>query len=110
MGLLATITAALLVFSGGMKLRSSRRLGLGIGLLPIAELLVGLLIGMAGLAAAVGGFALPRLSLAAAVLLVLVSTGHHASRLSERRRSRAETEGGRLASHVRYFSGDDDST
>jgi hypothetical protein len=109
-GQLATITAILLVVSGGMKLRSSRRLGLGIGLMPVVELVFGLLIGMAGLAAAVGSFPLPRWSIPVAVLLVLVSTGHHASRLSERRRSRAETEGGRLASHVRYFSGDDDST
>lgn len=108
--MLAALTAILLFVSGGMKLRSSRRLGLGIGPLPIAEVATGLLIGMAGMASAVGGFTLPRWSIPVAIVFVLVSTAHHATRLSERRQRRAETEGGRLASHVRYFSGDDDST
>lgn len=110
MGQLATLTAILLFVSGGLKIRSSRRLGLGMGLMPLAEVVLGLVVGMAGMAATVGGVSLPRWSIPIAVLLVLVSTGHHATRLSERRRRRAETEGGRLQTHLEYFSGDGDST
>lgn len=110
MGQLATLTAILLFISGGLKLRSSRRVGLGIAPLPLIEIVVGLLVGMAGMAAAAAGTTLPRWSLPVALLLLLVSTGHHATRLGEHRRRRAETEGGRLRTHLEYFSGDGDST
>lgn len=110
MGQLATLTAILLFVSGGLKVRSSRRIGLGIGPLPLAEIVVGLFIGMGGMAAAASGVALPRWSLPVAILLVLVSTAHHASRLGAHRKRRAETEGGRLQTHLQYFSGDGEST
>ncbi len=110
MGQLATLTAVLLFMSGGLKIRSARRVGLGIGLLPLAEVAVGLLVGLAGMAVAASGATLPRWSLPVAILLLLGSTAHHGSRLAERRRQRAETEGGRLRTHLEYFSGDGDST
>lgn len=89
--------------SGAVKLRSMARAGL-----TLSPLAAGEMVGAVGLALlAVPGMAdgaLTRWVVPGAVVLLLVSSVRHGVRLSDYRRRRTESEGGRLANYLKYAS------
>ena len=105
---LLLMTSVLLLLSGAIKIRSGARAGPRIPILALLELLSG----AAGGVVAVAGFgasgAAPWL-VPWGVFLVVVSSTIFAVRLSAHGRHRAETEGGRLATYVKYLSKPHDS-
>jgi hypothetical protein len=99
---LLAITAMLLLVSGLVKLRAVARVGLGIGILPLAEVLVGLAL----LALAIAGPPGAPVGLGAillAVLLLLGSSFQVGTSLGRLRRARERSEGARLMTYVRYL-------
>lgn len=104
MTFLLFITAALVAISGGLKLRSTSRVGLGLAPLAVLEMVAAL-----GLAALVlpsrwSGTTVERWSVPVAIVILIASSIDHAIRLRSHRRARAETEAGRLVNYVRYLS------
>jgi hypothetical protein len=92
-----------------VKARSGLRAGLGVQPLTYLELLASLLLCFAagaGLGTSGAGIWL----VPAGVLLVLASTALFSMRMAEYRRQRAESEGGRLVSYVKYLSGTADTS
>ena len=101
---LLVITALLLLVSGLVKLHAAGRVGLGVTVLPLVEIVAGL-----GLLAPLM-FAwrpAPRAGLfivCGGVLLVLASSGWIGLSMARKRRSRDASEGARLATYVKYLS------
>ena len=103
MTVLLLITSALLLVSGAVKVRSALRAGLGVPILSMLELFVAVVLtalAVAGLGGASGGSRLVPLGVA----LMLLSSAHFAMRASGLRRGRAESEGARLVTYVRFLS------
>lgn len=111
MPILEFLTAAMLVASAAVKIRSLRRSGLGIPPGPLLEFVVGAIL-LALLVLNLGRESgLPRWGVPAALLLLLLGSSiDHAARLARVRRRRIETEGGRLEAHVRYTSDSEDAS
>ena len=99
----------MLAVSGVLKVRGTSRFGLGIS--PLALLELGAAVGLMFLAlpGADRAGTLVRWSVPCAVLLLVVSSVDHGRRLGVQRRHRADTEGGRLARHVRFTADDGDA-
>lgn len=98
------VTAALVAVSGGLKLRSTSRVGLGLAPLAILEMVAALCLALLVLPSPLSGTAVERWSVPAAISILIVSSIDHAVRLRAHRRARSETEGGRLATYVKYLS------
>jgi len=100
---LLSITAVLLLVSGVVKLRAVTRVGVGIGILPLAEVVAAfVLLGLAVLArpnATVGLWAI-----VGGVLLLLGSSFQVGASLGRRRRARERSEAARLQTYLRYLS------
>ena len=95
------IAAALLLVSGAVKVRAAARVGLGVPVLALAEVLAG--VGLFGIALAVdftGGQGLA--ILVGAVALILVSSLQVGAQVRRRQRLRAASEGARLATYVNF--------
>lgn len=100
---LVAITALLLFISGGVKLRAVARVGMGVAVLPLVEVVAGFVL----LALVVVGPPSASLGLGAivaAVLLLLGSSFQVGSALGNLRRARERSEGARLRTYVRYLS------
>lgn len=96
---LLVLAALLLLVSGLVKLRAGERVGLGIPVLALLEVLVGLAL----VAFSFLGRMSPRQGLAAvlgAVALVLVSSVRQGLAMKARRQLREQTEGGRLQRYI----------
>lgn len=106
---LHTVTSALLVLSGALKLRATGRAGLQPSVLAVGELLAAPLIMFLALPGPLAGSGVARAAIPLAFLLVVGSSVRHAMRLRAYRRYRSETEGGRLVSYVKYMSGSDET-
>ena len=104
MTFLLFVTAALIAVSGGLKLRSTARVGLGYSPLALLEMAVALGLALLVLPGPLTGTALERWAVPVGIVVLIVSSVEHAFRLRAYRRSRAETEGGRLATYVKYLS------
>ena len=104
MTFLLFVTAAFVAVSGGLKLRSTARMGLGYSPLALLEMLVAGALALMVLPNPLSGTAVERWAVPVAIVVLVVSSVEHAFRLRAYRRSRAETEGGRLATYVRYLS------
>ena len=106
---LLAITCALLVVSAGLKVRSGLRVGLGIDVLTIAELLFGGVVGFAALGSAAGG-ATPLIAwmAPAGVFVVLASTASFGLKLKAFRERREALQAERLETYVKYFHKADD--
>ncbi len=100
---LLLVTSVLLLASGAVKVRSALRAGLGVPILSMLELFVAVVL----TALAVTGFgdASPGTRLVPlGVALMLVSSATFARGASGLRRGRAESEGARLVTHVKFLS------
>lgn len=104
MTFLLFVTAAMLALSGGLKLRSTSRIGLGLAPLALLEMLAAILLGAMILPNALTGTPIERWSVPGAILVLIGSSVDHWYRLRAYHRRRAESEGGRLASYVRYLA------
>lgn len=104
MTFLLFVSAALVAVSGGLKLRSTSRVGLGMRPLALVELVSALVLAALILPSHFSGTAMVRWAVPAAILLLVVSSVDHALQLREYRHARAESEGGRLATYVKYLS------
>ena len=104
MTFLLLVTAAFVAMSVGVKLRSTSRLGLGMRPLALLELVAALGLAALVLPSSPSGTTVVRWAVPAAILLVVVSSVDHALRLGARRRARADSEGGRLATYLKYLS------
>lgn len=104
MSLLLFLTSAMLGVSGAVKLRSTARAGLTPSPLSVGEMIVAAGVALLALPGMSDG-ALTRWAVPGAVVLLLVSTVRHGLRLSDYRRRRTESEGGRLANYLKYASG-----
>jgi predicted RND superfamily exporter protein len=94
----------MLAASGGVKLRATSRIGLGLAPLALSEMAVAVALGVLALPGPLLGGAPVRWSVPAAVLLLIGSSIDHAVRLRAYRRRRAESEERRLASFVKHLS------
>lgn len=108
MTFLLFVTAALVAVSGGLKLRSTNRVGLGFAPLALLEMVVAMGLALMILPSPVTGTAVVRWSVPMAIVIVIVSSIDHFLRLRRYRKARADSEGGRLATYVRYLSEMDD--
>ncbi len=104
MTFLLFVTAALVAVSAGLKLRSTARVGLGLAPLALLEMAMAVALGVLVLPSPLSGTAVERWSVPVAIVVLVVSSVDHAFRLRRYRRARAESEGGRLATYVRYLS------
>lgn len=104
MSMLLFATAAMLAASGGIKLRTTSRSGLGLAPLALSEMAVAVALGALALPGPLLGGVVVRWSVPAAVLLLIGSSIDHALRLRAYRRRRAESEERRLASFVKHLS------
>ena len=103
MTVLLLITSALLLVSGAVKVRAALRAGLGVQILSLLELFVAVVLtalAVAGLGGASGGSRLVPLGVA----LMLMSSANFAMRVRGVRRGRAELEGARLVTYVKFLS------
>jgi uncharacterized membrane protein YqgA involved in biofilm formation len=103
------MTGVLLLVSGGVKVRSGLRAGLGVQPLTYLELLASVLWCIAA-AAGLGTSGAGIWFVPAGVLLVLASSVLFSLRMTEYRRRRAESEGSRLENYVNYLSGTGDTS
>lgn len=108
MTFLLFVTAALVAVSGGLKLRSTNRVGLGFAPLALLEMAVAMGLALTILPSPLTGTTVERWSVPVAILIVIVSSIDHFVRLRRYRKARAESEGGRLATYVKYLSEMDD--
>ena len=104
MTFLLFVTAAFIAVSGGLKLRSTARAGLGYSPLAVLEMATALGLALLVLPGPLTGTEVERWAVPVGVVILVVSSVEHALRLRAYRRSRAETEGGRLATYVKYLS------
>jgi hypothetical protein len=109
MSLLSFLAALLLMTSGALKIRSGRRLGVGVSPLAALEVVAGVVLAALSVRNALGIDGPPRWAVPAGVLLVLISTAVHGQKLRAERLQRAESEGGRLVAYVKYLSAGKDS-
>ncbi len=100
---LLVLASLLLLASGLLKIKAASRVGMGVPILALVEILAGLAdvgaLFLAGLTAR-QGLAI----LVGSVLLVVVSSVQVGLEIRRRQRLRAASEGARLASYVKYFS------
>jgi hypothetical protein len=101
MTVLLILTSAMLAVSGAVKLRTTSRVGLGLAPLALLEIAVAVLLTISAVPGAPGARQV-RWLVPTAVALLLTSSVQHGLRLGAYRSRRSETEGGRLASYVRY--------
>ncbi len=101
MSLAGTLLAMIFATSALVKIRSGRRVNIGIGAGVMVEL------GVAVVVAATPLFTgrLPLPLVVGAVAVSGVVSWLHITRLRTLRQARADTEGGRLAAYVKYLSG-----
>jgi len=104
MTFLLVVAAALLALSGGLKLRSTLQIGLGVAPLGFLELVFALLLATMIVPNVLTGTRIERWSVPVAIVVMIASSVDHWFRLRAYHRRRAETEGGRLASYVRYLA------
>lgn len=100
---LLVITAGLLLLSGLVKLKAAERVGLGIAVLPLVELLAAVALG----ALAVVHPLTPRGGLVAVVLALVLLVGSSVqvgAAVRRRNRRRTLSEGARLHTYVQYLS------
>jgi hypothetical protein len=105
MSFLVFVASVLLLTSGLLKVRSRARVGIGFSPFGLGEVLAGAALAVGAAMGALGMDVLPRWAVPVGVALLLFSTTEHGLRLRSHRKNRIETEGGRLAAHVRYLSG-----
>ena len=103
---LLMVTGALLLVSGLVKVRAGSRAGIGVPPLVWLELLSAVASGMLAIAGAAAASTIAWF-VPLSVLLVLVSSGVFAARVRAAGLRRAQTEGGRLATYVKYLSHSD---
>jgi hypothetical protein len=103
------VTAALVAVSGGLKLRSTSRVGLGFAPLALFEMVVALALALLILPSPLTGTLVERWAVSVAILVVIVSSVDHGLRLRQYRMARAESEGGRLATYIKYLSDMDEA-
>lgn len=99
MAIITVVTALLLLLSGGLKVRSGMRVGVGFSPLAAVEVVAGLAFLVAAMPGLLQG-GLPRWALPIGVVLVFGSTAEHMLRLRRRRRFREESEAGRLQAYL----------
>lgn len=104
MTFLLFVTAALVAVSGGLKIRSTARVGLGISPLALLEMVLAVGLAVMILPSPLSGSTLERWAVPLAIGVLVVSSVEHAFRLRAYRKARAESEGGRLATYVKYLS------
>ncbi|MDH3270194.1 MAG: hypothetical protein OEN56_02605 [Gemmatimonadota bacterium] len=104
MTFLLFVTAAIVALSGGLKLRSTGRVGLGYAPLALLEMVAAVALALMILPGPFSGTPLERWAVPMAFLLLVTSSIDHALRLRTYRRARADTEGGRLATYVKFLS------
>lgn len=104
MTFLLFVTAALVAVSGGLKLRSTSRVGLGVRPLALLEMVAAVVLATLILPSPLSGTVVVRWAVPAAILLLVLSSVDHAARLRAYRKARADSEGGRLATYVKYLS------
>ena len=100
---LLVLASLLLLASGLIKIKTASRVGMGVPVLALAELLAGLAIfGVVFIEdfTAVQGLVI----LVGSVLLVVVSSVQVGMEVRRRQRLRAASEGARLASRLKYLS------
>jgi hypothetical protein len=101
--LLVVLAALLLLASGLLKLRAAERVGLGIAVLPLVEVVAALgLLGVSFLRPLdpVAGL----IAVVAALALLVVSSLQVGMAMGRRRRSRELSEGARLRTYVQYLT------
>ncbi|MDX1495001.1 MAG: hypothetical protein R3253_13115 [Longimicrobiales bacterium] len=98
------VTAALIAVSGGLKIRSTTRVGLGVSPFALLEVFLALGLAVMILPGPLSGTAVERWAVPVAIGVLVLSSIEHAFRLRAWRRARAESEGGRLATYVKYLS------
>ncbi len=104
MAVITLVTALLLLLSGGLKVRSGMRVGVGFSPLALVEVVAGLVF-LVGAMPGVLSAGLPKWALPIGVLLVFGSTTEHWLRLRRRRRFREESEAGRLQAYLQVNTG-----
>lgn len=104
MTFLLFLTAALVALSAGLKLRSTSRVGLGLAPLAMLEMATAMGLAVLVLPSPLSGTAVERWAVPVAVAILVVASIDHALRLRAYRSARAESEGGRLATYVKYLS------
>jgi len=102
MTLLFVLTAALLLTSGLVKLRALQRVGLGIAILPVLEVLMAVALLAVAWTPLTGGQGF--MVAAGSLTLLLVSSLRVGFTLRAYRRERERTLGSRLAVYVKYLS------
>lgn len=103
MRLLLSCASLLLLASGLLKIKAGSRVGMGVPIPALAELLAGLAVlgvAFAGAPTAVLGL----LILVGSVVLVVSSSVLVGVEVRRRQRLRAASEGARLATHMKYLS------
>lgn len=104
MTFLLFVTAAFVAVSAGLKLRSTARVGLGLAPLAIVEMVSAIGLVLLVLPGPLSGTAVERWAVPVAIAILIVSSIDHAVRLRDYSKVRAESEGGRLATYVKYLS------
>jgi len=104
MTLAGALLSMIFAASALVKIRSGRRVSMGIGPGVIVEL--GVAVVVAAMPMFTGSLPLPLVVGALAVSGIV--SGLHITRLRALRQARADTEGGRLAAYVKYLSGSDE--
>lgn len=100
---LLVLTAVLLLVAGMVKLRAAERVGLGVTVLPLVEILAALALGVTTFLAPLspsGGLK----AVLASVALIVVSSLHVGAAIRKRTRTRELSEGARLRTYVQYLS------
>lgn len=103
MTIFLVLAALLLLVSGVVKVKAAERVGMGLPILPLIELVAGLAIFGVSFTKTFTpgqGFAV----VVAAVALVLGSSIHVGMGIRRRQRLRTRSEGTRLANYVQYLS------
>ncbi|MDX1645919.1 MAG: hypothetical protein R3304_02150 [Longimicrobiales bacterium] len=108
MTFLLFLTAVLMAVSGGLKLRSTARVGQGSSILAIVEMLLALALALLIFPGPLSGTPWAPWVVLFALVVIVVSSVEHAFRVRAYRRSRAESEGGRLATYVEHLSDADE--
>lgn len=100
---LLLITAVLLLTAGLVGARAASRVGMGLPVLALADIVAG--VGLLGVVLAVDLTGAQGLAvLVGAVALVLVSSFQVGAQVRRRQRIRAASEGARLANYIHYLS------
>ena len=99
--------ALLLLVSGGMKVRSGMRVGVGFSPLALVEVVAGFLF-LAGALPGALAAVFPRWALPLGIVLIFASTGEHWLRLKRGREFRERSEAGRLRAFLKVNASPDE--